>query len=86
MINNSSISNSMKKEIVLISAISEQIPTIISTTKPIIANVDIAITTLCCLILVSKFCIILFIIEKYFRSKNRCKNKSIRYSTQGNKM
>lgn len=60
MITNSSISNSMKNEIVFISAISEQIPTITSDIKVIIANEDIAITTLCCLILNNKFCIILF--------------------------
>ena len=61
MINNSSNSNSKKNEIVFTSAISEQIPMIINDTEPIIANDDTAITTLCCLNLVNKFCIVLTI-------------------------
>ena len=67
MINNSNSSRRTKKEIVFISAISEHIPNITSDTKPSNDNDDIVITTLCCLILFNKFCIILyfmFIFEK----------------------
>ena len=86
MINNSSNSNSKKNEIVFTSAISEQIPMIISDTKPIIANDDIAITTLCCLNLVNKFCIVLFIIENIFIQITQCKNNICLSSSQGNKI
>jgi hypothetical protein len=64
MINNSSNSNNTKNEIVLISATLEQIPSVISDTKLIIDNIDIVNTTLCCLILFNKFCIMILFIEK----------------------
>ena len=60
MIDNSNISNNTKNEIVLISATSEQTPNINRVMNPISGNIDIANATLCCLILVNNFCIMIF--------------------------
>jgi len=68
MIDNSNISNNTKNEIVLISATSEQIPNTNKVVNPISGNIDIANATLCCLILLNNFCIMIFILinENFF--------------------